>query len=157
MKGNPLSSDSTERWEAICEVAQRIGVTIDQELTVQLDMDDPTPQLGYPFAKQLLARKKPFTALFAYNDISAIGAIRALQEQGLRVPQDVSVMGFDDIPVAAFNTPTLTTVRQPLARMGQVAAQTLLERIAGRDDYPSEIAIEPELVVRESTAKAPRV
>lgn len=157
MKGNPLSSDSTERWEAICEVAQRIGVTIDQELTVQIDMDDPTPQLGYPFAKQLLARKKPFTALFAYNDISAIGAIRALQEQGLRVPQDVSVMGFDDIPVAAFNTPTLTTVRQPLARMGQVAAQTLLERIAGRDVYPSEIAIEPELVVRESTAKAARV
>jgi DNA-binding LacI/PurR family transcriptional regulator len=155
MKGNPLSSDSADRWQAICEVAQRIGVTIDPELTVQIDMDDPTPQLGYPFAKQLLARKNPFTALFAYNDISAIGAVRALQEQGLRVPQDVSVMGFDDIPVAAFNTPTLTTVRQPLARMGQVAAQTLLERIAGRDDYPSEIAIEPELVVRESTAKAP--
>jgi DNA-binding LacI/PurR family transcriptional regulator len=155
MRGNPLSSDSTDRWRAICEVAQRIGVTIDPELTVQLDMDDPTPQLGYPFAKQLLARKKPFTALFAYNDISAIGAMRALQEQGFRVPQDVSVMGFDDIPGAAFNTPTLTTVRQPLARMGQVAAQTLLERIAGRDDYPPEIAIEPELVVRESTGKAP--
>jgi DNA-binding LacI/PurR family transcriptional regulator len=155
MRGNPLSSDSTDRWRAICEVAQRTGVTIDPELTVQIDMDDPTPQLGYPFAKQLLARKKPFTALFAYNDISAIGAIRALQEQGFRVPQDVSVMGFDDIPGAAFNTPTLTTVRQPLARMGQVAAQTLLERIAGRDDYPPEIAIEPELVVRESTGKAP--
>jgi DNA-binding LacI/PurR family transcriptional regulator len=155
MRGNPLSSDSTDRWRAICEVAQRIGVTIDPELTVQIDIDDPTPQLGYPFAKQLLARKKPFTALFAYNDISAIGAIRALQEQGLRVPQDVSVMGFDDSPGAAFNTPTLTTVRQPLARMGQVAAQTLLERIAGRDDYPPEIAIEPELVVRESTGKAP--
>jgi DNA-binding LacI/PurR family transcriptional regulator len=155
MRGNPLSSDSTDRWRAICEVAQRTGVTIDPELTVQIDMDDPTPQLGYPFAKQLLARKKPFTALFAYNDISAIGAIRALQEQGFRVPQDVSVMGFDDIPGAAFNTPTLTTVRQPLARMGQVAAQTLLERIAGREDYPPEIAIEPELVVRESTGKAP--
>jgi DNA-binding LacI/PurR family transcriptional regulator len=155
MKGNPLSSDSTDRWKAICEVARKIGVTIDAELTVQIDIDDPTPQLGYPFAKQLLARKKPFTALFAYNDISAIGAIRALQEQNLRVPQDVSVMGFDDIPGAAFNTPTLTTVRQPLARMGQVAAQTLLERIAGKDDYPAEIAIEPELVVRESTATAP--
>ena len=154
MKGNPLSSDSTDRWKAICEVARKIGVTIDAELTVQIDIDDPTPQLGYPFAKQLLARKKPFTALFAYNDISAIGAIRALQEQNLRVPQDVSVMGFDDIPGAAFNTPTLTTVRQPLARMGQVAAQTLLERIAGKDDYPAEIAIEPELVVRESTATA---
>jgi DNA-binding LacI/PurR family transcriptional regulator len=157
MKGNPLSSDSKDRWKAICEVAQRIGLKVDPQLTVQIDIDDPTPQLGYPFAKQLLARNKPFTALFAYNDISAIGAIRALQEHGLRVPQDVSVMGFDDIPSAAFNTPALTTVRQPLARMGQVAAQTLLERIAGKDDYPSEIAIEPELVVRESTAKARKV
>jgi DNA-binding LacI/PurR family transcriptional regulator len=154
MKGNPLSSDSKDRWKAICEVAQRIGLKVDPQLTVQIDINDPTPQLGYPFAKQLLARNKPFTALFAYNDISAIGAIRALQESGLRVPQDVSVLGFDDIPSAAFNTPTLTTVRQPLARMGQVAAHTLLERIAGKDDYPSEIAIEPELVVRESTAEA---
>lgn len=157
MKGNPLSSDSKDRWRAICEVAQKIGLKVDTQLTVQIDIDDPTPQLGYPFAKQLLARNKPFTALFAYNDISAIGAVRALQESGLRVPQDVSVMGFDDIPSAAFNTPTLTTVRQPLARMGQVAAQTLLERIAGKDDYPSEIAIEPELVVRESTAEARKV
>jgi DNA-binding LacI/PurR family transcriptional regulator len=156
MKGNPLSSDSKDRWKAICEVAQKIGLKIDPGLTVQIDIEDPTPQLGYPFAKQLLARKKPFTALFAYNDISAIGAMRALQEQGLRVPQDVSVVGFDDIPSAAFNTPSLTTVRQPLARMGQVAAQTLLERIAGKNDSPSEIAIEPEFVVRESTAKAPR-
>jgi DNA-binding LacI/PurR family transcriptional regulator len=156
MKGNPLSSDSKDRWNAICEVARKIGLKIDTELTVQIDIDDPTPQLGYPFAKQLLARKKPFTALFAYNDISAIGAIRALQEKGLRVPQDVSVMGFDDIPGAAFNAPPLTTVRQPLARMGQVAAQTLLGRIGGRNDYPSEIAIEPELVVRDSTAQAPQ-
>jgi len=156
MKGNPLSSDSKDRWKAICEVAQKIGIKIDSELTVQIDIEDPTPQLGYPFAKQLLARNQPFTALFAYNDISAIGAIRALQERGLRVPHDVSVMGFDDIPGAAFNTPSLTTVRQPLARMGQVAAETLLERIGGRNDYPPEIAIEPELVVRESTAKVAR-
>jgi LacI family transcriptional regulator len=119
MKGHRLSSDAKDRWKAIGEVAQKIGLTIDPDLTVQIDMDDPTPRLGYPFAKQLLARNKPFTALFAYNDISAIGAILALQEQGRRVPQDVSVMGFDDIPSAAFNTPTLTTVRQPLARMGR--------------------------------------
>src|SRR6202041_3687568 len=155
MRGNPLSSDSQDRWAAIGRVGAQLGLTIDPELTMQIDSDDPTPMLGYPYTKQLLARGKPFTAIFAYNDMSAIGAIRALQEQGLRVPQDVSVMGFDDIPGAAFNTPTLTTVRQPLARMGQVAAQTLLERIAGRDDYPPEIAIEPELVVRESTGKAP--
>jgi DNA-binding LacI/PurR family transcriptional regulator len=154
MKGNPLSSDAKERWDAICQVAAEIGMKIDPELTVQIDTDDPTPMLGYPFTKQLLARKQPFTALFAYNDISAIGAIRALQEQGLRVPQDVSVLGFDDIPGAAFHTPSLTTVQQPLNRMGEVAAQVLLERIEGKKEYPTEIAIEPALVVRESTGKA---
>jgi len=154
LKGNPLSSDAKDRFAAICEVAGHLGMRIDPELTVQIDIDDPTPQLGYPFAKQLLARKKPFTALFAYNDISAIGAIRAFQEQGLRVPQDISVMGFDDVAGAAFHTPSITTVRQPLTRMGQVAAQTLMERIEGKEDYPAEIAIEPELVVRESTGRA---
>ena len=154
MKGNPLSSDATDRWDAICQVAAEIGMKIDPELAVQIDTDVPTPMLGYPFAKQLLARKRPFTALFAYNDISAIGAIRAFQEQGLRVPHDVSVLGFDDIPGAAFHTPSLTTVQQPLNRMGEVAAQVLLERIQDKKEYPADIAIEPELVVRESTAKA---
>lgn len=156
LQGNPLSSDSKERWEAICRVAAQIGMKIDPELTIQLEADDPTPMLGYPFVKKLLARRVPFTALFAYNDISAIGAIRALQEEGLRVPHDVSVVGFDDIPGAAFHMPSLTTVRQPLTRMGEVAAQSLLDRIEGKKDGPPEIAIEPELVVRESTAPAPR-
>ena len=155
MKGNPVSSDAKDRWDSICQVAAQIGLQIDPELIVQINTDDPTPMLGYPFARELLSRKKPFTALFAYNDISAIGAIRAIQEQGLRVPQDVSVMGFDDIPGAAFHTPSLTTVRQPLTRMGEVAAQSLLERIEGKKDYPAEIAIEPDLVVRESTSVAP--
>jgi DNA-binding LacI/PurR family transcriptional regulator len=154
MRGNPLSADSKDRWDAICRVAAQIGMKMDPDLIVQIDTDDPTPMLGYPFAKQLLERNKPFTALFAYNDISAIGAIRAFQEHGLRVPQDISVMGFDDIPGAMFQTPSLTTVRQPLNRMGEVAAQTLLERIDGNVE-DSNIAIEPELVVRESTAKAP--
>ena len=155
MKGNPVSSDAKDRWDAICQVAAELGMKIDPELTVQIDTDDPTPMLGYPFTKQLLARGKPFTALFAYNDMSAIGAIRAIQEQGLRVPQDISVMGFDDIPGAAFHTPSLTTVQQPLNRMGEVAAQVLLERIEGKKEYLADIAIEPELVIRESTAKAP--
>ena len=155
MRGNPISSDSMDRWEAICRVAGAMGINIDPQLIVQIDADDPTPRLGYPFTKQLLARQKPFTALFAYNDISAIGAIRAIQEQGLRVPQDISVLGFDDIPGAAFHSPSLTTVRQPLNRMGEVAAKSLLERIEGKKDYACEIAIEPELVIRESTAPAP--
>jgi len=150
MRGNPVSSDSATRWHAICEAAGQLGVEIDPELTVQIDIDDPTPHLGYPFANQLLARRKPFTALFAFNDDSAIGSMRAFREHGLRVPQDISVLGFDDISASAYTTPSLTTIRQPLREMGQVAAQTLVERIENKEDYPDEIAIEPVLIVRES-------
>jgi LacI family transcriptional regulator, galactose operon repressor len=153
MRGATFSSDSEVRWNAILEAAKDLKIEIRPELTVQIDIDDPTPQLGYPFAIQLLERRVPFTALFAYNDISALGAIRAFQEAGLRVPQDISVVGFDDIQGAAYNTPSLTTVRQPLARMGAIAAQTLLERIEHSKDQPKEIAVQPELVIRESTAK----
>jgi LacI family transcriptional regulator len=155
LKGQPFSSDSEDRWQAICEVAEDLKIEIKPELTVQIDIDDSTPLLGYPFGKRLLERKVPFTALFAYNDISALGAIRAFQEAGLRVPQDISVIGFDDIQGAAFSTPSLTTVRQPLAHMGRLAAETLLARIEGTRDYLPEIRIEPELVVRHSTAEAP--
>ena len=153
MKGHAQSSDSEDRWKAIFDVAQDLKLEINPELTVEIDIDDPTPQLGYPFAKKLVERKVPFTALFAYNDLSALGAIRAFQEDGIRVPHDISVVGFDDIQGAAYNTPSLTTVRQPLSRMGNLAAQTLLDRIDGNKDYPGEIAIQPELIVRESTAK----
>jgi DNA-binding LacI/PurR family transcriptional regulator len=153
MKGQAFSSDSADRWEAIVQVAGDLKIKIKPELTVQIDIDDPTPQVGYPFAKQLLERKVPFTALFAYNDISALGAIRAFQEAGLRVPQDISVIGFDDIQGAAYSNPSLTTVRQPLAEMGRIAAKALLERIEGKKDGPAEIAIEPSLVVRQSTGR----
>jgi len=155
LKGQTFSSDSLVRWDAIVEVAEELGVRIRPELTVQIEGTDSTPVIGYPVGKQLLARKKPFTAVFAYNDISAIGAIWAFREAGLRVPQDVSVVGFDDIPGAAFGNPALTTVRQPLLRMGQIAAQTVIERIEGRGTYVAEIAIEPEFVVRESSGPAP--
>jgi LacI family transcriptional regulator len=151
MKGQPFSSDSEDRWNAVCAVAQNLGLEMDPDLIVRLEIDDPSPQLGYPYAKQLLARKKPFTALFAYNDISAIGGIRAIQEEGLRVPEDISVLGFDDIPWAAFNTPSLSTVRQPLAKMGEIAAETVIGMIEENREHQAEIAIEPTLIVREST------
>jgi LacI family transcriptional regulator len=153
MRGSKLSADSMERWNAICEVAAKLGIRMRPELIIELKGDDPTPNLGYPFAKQLLERKQPFTALFAYNDISAIGSICALQEAGLRVPDDVSVVGVDDIQSAAYINPPLTTVRQPLIKMGEMAARTLLDRIEGRMKYVPEIAIEPELVVRRSSAQ----
>lgn len=155
IKGQTLSSDSAVRWNAICEVAQELNIRIRPELTIQLDGTDSTPAIGYPFAKQLLARKQPFTALFAYNDISAIGSLWAFREAGLRVPEDISIVGFDDIPGAAYANPGLTTVRQPLLKMGQIAAQTVVDLIEGRGEYVPEIAIEPEFVVRDSTCQAP--
>src|SRR5437667_11292973 len=154
IKGQTISSDSAVRWSAICEVAQQLDIRIRPELTVQLEGDDSTPAIGYPAAKQLLARKVPFTALFAYNDISAIGSIWAFREAGLRLPEEVSIVGFDDIPGAAFANPGLTTVRQPLAKMGQIAAQTVMDQIEERGEYVEEIAIEPDFVVRESTGPA---
>src|ERR1700730_1135252 len=155
MKGSRVSSDSEDRWAAICEIAEELGIHMRMELIVQLEGDDPTPHLGYPFAKELLARNRPFSALFAYNDISAIGSIRAFQEAGLRVPEDVSVVGFDDIQTAVHHNPSLTTVRQPLQEMGETAARILLNRIEDRESYVPEIEIAPELVVRNSTARVP--
>ena len=153
IKGQAFSSDTPARWESICDTARTMGLRIDSELVVQLDGDLPSPELGYGVTRALLGRHRPFTALFAFNDISAIGAMRALREAGRRVPEDVSVVGFDDIQSAAFQQPGLTTVRQPLRRMGELAAQIVLKRIAsrGRRVHAKRITVEPELVVRGST------
>jgi DNA-binding LacI/PurR family transcriptional regulator len=155
LRGQEESSDSSTRWDAIEEAARRFEITINPELVIRLEGIDSTPELGYPYGKALLGRNIPFTALFAYNDISAIGAMRAFQEAGRRVPQDISVVGFDDIALASFSIPTLTTVRQPLLKMGRIAAQTLINRIEERESFVPEIAVEPEMVVRASTATAP--
>jgi LacI family transcriptional regulator len=151
--GHPTSSDSEARWNAIREVAPEFGLTIRPELTMHIEGMDSSPELGYPLGKRLMAQKKPFTALFAFNDVSAIGAIRAFREAGARVPHDISVVGFDDVLAAAYNHPSLTTVRQPLRQMGELAAKTLLEKIENEGgEFPSEIAVDPEFVLRESTA-----
>jgi LacI family transcriptional regulator len=155
MKGPANSSDSEDRWQAIIQVSDELGIPIRPELVIYLRGDAVMPDVGYGFAKKFLARNKsPFTALFAYNDTSAIGAIRAIHEAGLRVPDDISVVGFDDLESAAYNNPTITTVRQPLKKMGEIAARTLLNQIENGEPRIPEITIEPEFVVRSSTAPA---
>ena len=151
MRGQPFSSDSDARWNGIVAVAERLGLEIKPELVVSLDRDMTSPELGYPVIQQLLATKLPFTALVAFNDISAIGSIRALQDLNLRVPADVSVIGFDDIKAAAYTLPRLTTIHQPLDEIGRIATQSLLNRIHGTIAPRDEITVEPRLVVREST------
>jgi DNA-binding LacI/PurR family transcriptional regulator len=151
MHGQRFSSDSDVRWKSLVEVAAKLGLQVKPELVVNLDRDTSSPELGYPVVQQLKASRQPFTALVAFNDISAIGAIRALQDAKMRVPSDVSVIGFDDIKAAAFVMPGLTTIRQPLAEIGRIATQTLLDRIHGSDTPQGEIIVEPTLVIREST------
>ena len=165
MRGPRAIPDSEFRWEGIQQVAREIKLKIDPSLVVRIDsagwsMKDGyhpmTPEIGYKPMKALLEKTRDFSAIFCFNDIAAIGAIRALTDAGLAVPGDVSVVGFDDIQSAAYATPSLTTVRQPLTEMGRRGAQVLLERIANRDkEYPAEIVMAAELVVRESTGPAP--
>jgi len=156
MRGQPFSSDSGVRWQSLAKVAREMGLAVQPELTIQLTRDLTSPELGYPVVQQLLALHRRFTALVCFNDMAAIGAIRALHDAQLRVPQDISVVGFDDIPQAAFQTPSLTTVRQPLHTMGKLSAELLLQHLRSRVAMPTEVAVEPELIVRESTAAARR-
>jgi DNA-binding LacI/PurR family transcriptional regulator len=175
MRGPKEIPDSEFRWEGIELASQALGLTLDTSLVTRIDSGDGTngsgtenksgswsgktghhpmsPEIGYVPMKQLLEMTRDFTAVFCFNDIAAIGAIRALSEAGLHVPTDVSVVGFDDIQSAAFCTPSLTTVRQPLNEMGKRGARILLERIANPDntELAAEVVIEPELVIREST------
>jgi LacI family transcriptional regulator len=164
MRGPHAIPDSEFRWQAIQQAAREMGLRIDPAHVIRIDVagwsmktgyHPMAPEIGYKPMKALLEKTHDFTAIFCFNDISAIGAIRALKDVGLSVPGDVSVVGFDDIQSAAYSTPSLTTVRQPLAEMGTRGAQVLLERIANRDaPFAAEIVMAPELVVRESTGPA---
>ncbi len=157
IKGQVFSSDTQVRWESMRAAAAELGLEVNEKLVVQLEGESATSDLGFTAAQKLLATADPFTALIAFNDISAIGSIQALREAGRRVWEDISVVGFDDIQSARYTNPALTTVRQPLREMGSLAAETLLQRIAGASEntHTREIVVEPELIIRASTGPAP--
>jgi len=151
MRGGSHSSDADDRWECLMAVARELKLEVAPKLTVQLQLRVSTPELGYGPASQLLDSGAHFTALVCYDDLAAIGAIRAFMDHGLRVPEDISVVGFDDIQGASYHNPSLTTIRQPLQQMGIVAARILLQRIRGEATFSDSVQIMPELVIREST------
>jgi len=150
MKGQTVSTDTELRWGATMKVARELGLAIDEHLTIELAMDSTSPEISYPGIHDLLESKQKFTAILCFNDISAMGSIRALHDYGYHVPDDVSIVGFDDIQSASYHVPSLTTIRQPLKLMGSTAATALLRRLA-HEDLPLTIEVEPELVVRESS------
>ncbi len=151
MRGGSHSSDADDRWDCLMAVARDLKLQVPPEYMVQLHLKISTPEMGYGPTNELLQRGLDFTAMVCYNDISAIGAIRACMNHGVQVPADISLVGFDDIQSAAFHNPSLTTIRQPLTQMGRVAARILLQRIRGQATFPDVVPIQPELIVREST------
>jgi len=156
-KGPEGNGDTEARWAATQSAAAEMGIPVSPELTATMGTyfaagKVSMMQRGYDAAMMLTQKTRNFTALLAFNDGSAIGAIRAFQDLGWTVPEQISVMGTDDIPLAAFISPRLTTVRQPLKVMGGMAASTLLQRIEGIE-VAEETVVEPELVVRESTGR----
>jgi LacI family transcriptional regulator len=157
-KGPEQNGDTEARWAAILRASHELGLEVKPELTVTLGTyfstnQIPMMQRGYDAAATLLRDRKRFTAVLAFNDKSAIGAIRAIEDQSLQVPWDISVIGVDDLEFSAYSSPRLTTIRQPLILMGAAAASTLLREING-EGVPEETVLQPELVVRESTGPA---
>lgn len=156
IKGQEFSSDTEVRLQTVLEAAEKFGIPVTENQITQLVGDDPSSETGYLAMNGLLSRGAEFTAVLSFNDISAIGAIRALRESGREVPRDVSVIGFDDVTAAQFHNPALTTIRQPLKKMGSLAAEHLLQNIqkGAAEALSMEITVEPDLIVRQSTAFA---
>ncbi len=128
------------------------GIPYAEELVVGGDFLE---QSGVEGGGRLLDLAKPPTAIFTVSDLMGFGVLRAAQTRGLRVPDDLSVVGFDDIDESALIMPGLTTVRQPLAEMGRVATRLLVERIEKPETAPQRIELPTELVIRGTTAPAP--
>ncbi len=138
-----------ERLEGYKQALSEAGIEFAAELAVE---GDGRPEAAIEATDGLLALANPPTAICCYNDMTALGAMRAIRARGLRVPQDVSVTGFDDLFFAAYLEPPLTTVRQPMQRMGQMAMENLLKLMSGEESV-AQVKVEAELIVRGSTAK----
>ncbi|CAG1014604.1 partial putative HTH-type transcriptional repressor ExuR, partial [Anaerolineae bacterium] len=141
-----------ERLEGYKSALTDHNIAFDPDLVAIGDFWQPS---AYQAALDLMSLKNPPTAIFASNDLSAFGAMEAVRESGLRIPEDVSIIGFDDVPQAALVHPKLTTVRQPLDQIGRVAVRMLLEQIDNPGHPPRRVTLATRLVVRDSCASRP--
>jgi DNA-binding LacI/PurR family transcriptional regulator len=158
IRGPKMLIDSAPRWRGIQKFAQTAGLEIDPAMVQQLPESlDPNSSFesGVRLTDELLQRRKRFTAVMAFDDLTALGAIRALAKAGQRVPEHCSVTGFDDVPLSALAAPSVTTVRQPMEAMGGLAVNIVMEGINAalekRDWNVVSHKMTPELVIREST------
>jgi DNA-binding LacI/PurR family transcriptional regulator len=158
IRGPKMLIDSAPRWRGIQKFAQSAGLEIDPTLVQQLPESlDPNSSFenGFRLTEELLQRRKRFTAVMAFDDLTALGAIRALTKAGMKVPENCSVTGFDDVQLSALAAPSVTTVRQPMEAMGGLAVNIVMEGINAalekREWNVTNHKMTPELVIREST------
>jgi len=158
IRGPKTLIDSGPRWKGIQKFAHTAGLEIDSNLILQLpEAFDPNSGFegGFRLTEELLQRRKKFTALVAFDDLTALGAIRAFNKAGMSVPEQCSVVGFDDVALSAMAVPSLTTVRQPLEVMGNLAVNIIMEGITAsqekRDWTITHHRAAQELVIRESS------
>jgi DNA-binding LacI/PurR family transcriptional regulator len=148
------SSVESDRFQGYLRALRAAGITYDPAWLLE---GEPTVSGGYALLHELLARPGPQpTAVFCISDLRAIGALRALYEAGIRVPEDMAVVGFDGILLGQFTTPALTTMNQPREEMGRLAADMLFHLLEGQPPLPSERVLAAELLVRESCGAVPR-
>ena len=155
MRGERWSLDADDRYNSMLAAARRLGLPVPAELQMTLETNQLTPGIAFRAFQQILASSVEFTAVLSFNDIAAIGAIRAMADVGLSCPEDISVLGVDDIGQAAFLLPRLTTSAQPLEEMGAAAVKQLIARLQHPDAaHPRQMVFPMSLQIRESTAKA---
>jgi LacI family transcriptional regulator len=158
IRGPKTLGDSAPRWKGIKSFAKESNLDLDPQLILDLpESRDPISsfEAGYKLTEELVKRKRPFTALMAFDDMTAFGAIRALTKAGLRIPEQCSVIGFDDVAASGLYTPSLTTVRQPMEAMGAMAVSIMADGINAvlekREVSAVHRKMAPEIAVREST------
>ncbi len=146
-------TNGMDRFTGYRNALKAHNINFDTDLVTEGDYDQAS---GYRAMRKLLALQKRPTALFAANDNMAHGALMAIRDARLKVPEDIAVIGFDDLHIASLSTPRLTTMRQPLYQLGKAAVSLLSERISDVKAKPRKIIIEPDLIVRESCDPARR-
>ena len=151
--GRMMVASARQRFQGYVDALDAAGIAFDAELVGEGDWLHPR---AYQIAQALLDSDNPPSAIVASNDLSAFGAMQAARERGLVIGRDISITGFDDIDMAATVTPSLTTVRQPMFRMGEAAVDMLVKRSRGEKVSKRHVQLDTELIVRQSTGAARR-
>ena len=160
IRGPSILVDSIQRWQGLEDFAREVALKLDPRLILEIKGRNSTYTEACELTEELMRRGPDFTALVAFDDLTACAAIRAMTRAGRHVPKDCSVVGFDDIPSSAFYNPPLTTVQQQLEMQGSLGAEIMEELIRARAEnrqvQPKHRRVSPKLIVRDSTCSAPR-